>query len=564
MHELVIRGGTVVDGTGGPSQRADVAVDGGRVTAVGRVDDRGAEELDAEGHVVAPGFVDLHTHMDAQVFWDPLGRSSCWHGVTTVVMGNCGFTLAPGSADGRALVLRNLERAEEIPAASMEQGIDWRWSTFREHLAVLDRLPKGINYAPNIGHSALRTWVMGERAFDGPATDDDLAAMERELRDALAAGAVGFTTSRADTHTTADDRPVASRLAAWDEVERLVAALGEVGGVFELALEIQARSQDPAERAEFLHRLQRLALSTGAPITFGVQVGTVGLDDQLALIDDTTAAGGRMFGLTHSRGITVVSSFATRLDFDVLAEWRPIRALPKDQQQRALRDPDVRRRLVEAAHHGTYVSPAGIGGRKPDFDALRVFDDPLAIGPTVNEAAAARGVDPVELMIDLALESDFAQLFNRPAFGLDPVDLERVMRHPNTVMTFSDSGAHVSQIMDSSIQTHLLAHWVRERQAFTLEEAVRMISGAPAAAWGFGDRGVVAPGFAADLNVFDPATVGPRLPTIEADLPAGARRLDQRAQGFRATVVNGEVILRDGEPTGALPGRLVRVGGRPA
>jgi N-acyl-D-aspartate/D-glutamate deacylase len=560
VHDLVIRGGTVVDGLGGPGRRADVAVADGRVVAVGEVDGRGAEEVDAEGHVVSPGFVDLHTHMDAQVFWDPLGRSSCWHGVTTVVMGNCGFTLAPGSAAGRALVLRNLEQAEEIPAASMEQGIDWGWSTFREHLAVLDRLPKGINYAPNIGHSALRTWVMGERAFDGPATDDDLAAMERELRDALAAGAVGFTTSRADSHTTSDERPVASRLADWAEVQRLVGVLGEVGGVFELALELEARSEDPAERAEFLGRLRDLALASGAPITFGVQIGTPGLDDQLATIDDTVAAGGRMFGLTHSRGIHIVSSFATRLDFDVLAEWRPVRALPRAAQMAALRDPDVRRRLVDAAHHGTYVSPAGIGGRRPDFTKLRVFDDPLGANPTVAEAAAARGVDPVELMIDLALASDFAQLFSRPAFGLVTSDLERVMRHPNTVMTFSDSGAHVSQIMDSSIQTHLLAHWVRERQAFTLEEAVRMITSAPAAAWGFPDRGVVAPGFAADLNVFDPAAVGPCLPTVVADLPAGARRLDQRATGFRATVVNGEVLLRDGEPTGRLPGRLVRVG----
>jgi N-acyl-D-aspartate/D-glutamate deacylase len=296
--------------------------------------------------------------------------------VTTVVMGNCGFTLAPGSFDQRALVLRNLERAEEIPAASMEQGIEWGWSTFAEYLAVLDRLPMGINYAANIGHSALRTWVMGERAFDGPATDDDLAAMERELRAALAAGAVGFTTSRADSHTTSDDRPVASRLADWREVRHLVAAMGDTGrGVFELALELQARSEDPAERAEFNGRLHDLAVATGVPVTFGVLIGTAGCDDQLAAIDAAVAAGARMFGLTHSRGISVVSSFATRLDFDVVAEWQEVRRLPKADQQRALADPDVRRRLVHAAHHGTYVNPAGIGGRKPDFDTLCVFDD---------------------------------------------------------------------------------------------------------------------------------------------------------------------------------------------
>ncbi|HZI45158.1 MAG TPA: amidohydrolase family protein, partial [Ilumatobacter sp.] len=222
MHDLVIRGGTVVDGSGMPARRADVAVAGGRITSVGSVVDVGRREIDADGHVVTPGFIDGHTHLDAQIFWDPLGTSSCWHGVTSVIMGNCGFTLAPSREGERQLVIDNLEKAEDIPAAALAEGVHFDWQTFREYLGVLERLPKGVNTGVYVGHSALRTYVMGERAFEDRATDDDLAAMERELRDALEAGAVGFTTSRSEHHVTPSGAPVASRVAGWDEVERLV------------------------------------------------------------------------------------------------------------------------------------------------------------------------------------------------------------------------------------------------------------------------------------------------------------------------------------------------------
>jgi N-acyl-D-amino-acid deacylase len=561
-YDLVIRNGTVVDGSGGAPYRADVGVRHGRITAIGRIRERGAEDIDAEGHAVTPGFIDGHTHMDAQVLWDPLGTCSCWHGVTSVIMGNCGFTLAPARAAERHLVVRNLERAEDISADAMAAGIDWTWETFPEYLDTLDHAPKGINYAAQIGHSALRTWAMGERAFTDAAGEDDLRTMERELRDALRAGAIGFTTSRTPNHQTADDRPVASRLADWDEVRRLVGVLGEVGtGMFEIAQEPAARGRDAEERAEFFGRMERLAVETGVPFTFGVLSATKdGHDwrDQLELIDRTSAAGGRMYGQAHCREFSVLLSFKTRLPFDVLPEWREVRALPLAEQARALRDPALRARLVDAAHHGDYGRAIGAETRKPDYRWLRILDGPLPPNPTVAEVAERDGKDPVELMIDLALESDFEQFFVQVIANRNPDDLYEIMTHPRTVMTFSDSGAHVSQIMDSSIQTHLLAHWVRDRQALTLEQAVRMLTLEPSTAWGFADRGLVREGLVADLNVFDPATVGPDLPTVETDLPAGARRLKQTSTGFLATIVGGEVLLREGKHTGALPGQLLR------
>ena len=558
-YDLVVRNGSVVDGSGSPPFRADVAIHDGTIVSIGRVSELGREEIDAEGHVVTPGFIDGHTHMDAQVMWDSLGTCSCWHGVTTVVMGNCGFTLAPARPNERHLVMRSLERAEDISRAAMAEGIEWCWETFPEYLAAVDRLPKGINYAANIGHSALRTWAMGERAFAEASTDDDLVEMERELRSALSAGAIGFTTSLNPLHQTSDGRPVASRLASWDEVTRLVSVMGEAGaGIFELAQPPESQSPDDEERARYFDRLRSLALDTGVPVTFGTLPNRPRFADQLACIDATVAAGGRMFGQSHSRGIWGVLSFKTSLAFDRLPEWRQVRDRSLEEQRELLLDGAVRQRLIDAAHRGDYSGVAGAEPRPPDFELLCAFDHPLPPHTSIAELARRRAVDPVELMIDLALESDFEQLFIQPFARYDDADIVAVMKHPGTVMTFSDSGAHVSQIMDSSIQTHLLAYWVRERQAFTLQEAVRMVTSAGALAWGFSDRGLVREGLVADLNVFDPERIGPEMPIVVADLPAGAKRLRQEAAGILATVVGGQIVHRDGQHTGALPGRLLR------
>ena len=559
-YDLVIRGGTVVDGSGLPRYRADVGIRGARIARIGTIHARGREEVDARHQIVAPGFIDGHTHMDAQVAWDPLGTCSCWHGVTSVVMGNCGFTLAPCRPDERHLVVRNLERAEDIPAEAMEAGIDWTWETYAQYLEAVARWPKGINYAGYVGHSALRTYAMGERAFSEPATAQDLAVMKRELADALAAGAMGFTTSRTRNHETADRRPVASRVAEWSEVRELVRVMGDLGaGIFEIAGEDTGR--DPDRQRDYLERLRDLAVGTGVPVTWGMFSSRFRPDAwraYFAMLDETARAGGRMFAQVHSRALAVVLSFETRLPFDHLPEWREVRQRPLDEQRTVLRDAELRRRLVKAAAEAEYGRGVGAEARKPDYEWTMLMEDPCGPHRSLAEIARERGVDPVEALIQVALERDLKAFFVQPLFNENLDDVLEMMKHPRSVVTFSDSGAHVSQIMDSSLQTQVLAYWVRRRQALTLEEGVRMLSLEPASAWGLHERGLLREGLAADVIVFDPDRVAPDMPEVVNDLPAGARRLRQKATGFHASVVNGQVVLRDGEHTGAFPGRVLR------
>jgi N-acyl-D-amino-acid deacylase len=561
-YDLVIKNGTVVDGTGLPRYRADVGVRHGRIVTIGRIRERAREVIDAEGQVIAPGFIDGHTHMDAQIFWDPLGTSSCWHGITSVVMGNCGFTLAPCAKENKHLVVRNLQRAEDIPPAAMEAGIEWRWTTYPEFLDCLESLPKGINYAGYVGHSAIRTYVMGERAFEQAASEDDLKAMEREVRDAIRAGAIGFTTSRSPAHETPDGRYVASRMATWDEVRRLVGVMGELNaGLFEIAGEgVDRAPNDPGLR-DYHVRLRDLAVESGRPVTFGVFSRRDVPDvwrKYLALLDETAAAGGRMFAQVHSRSLSALLSFKTQTPFDHLPVWKDVRTLPIAEQRRQLRDPEMRRRLIAASGESDGRRPLGTEAKLADYDRLLVFDTVEGPHRTIAEVARERGQHPAETMIDLALAKDLDFFFLQPVANEDQDYALEIMRHPRAVVTFSDSGAHVSQLMDSSLQTHLLSHWVRRKQAFTLEQAVRMLTLVPATLWGFADRGLVREGMAADFVVFDPATIAAEMPEVVDDLPAGARRLVQRTRGIAATIVNGEVLLRDGKHTGALPGRLLR------
>jgi N-acyl-D-amino-acid deacylase len=561
-YDLLIKNGWVVDGSGLPRYRGDVGVRDGRIAAIGRLRESAREVIDAEGQVVAPGFVDGHTHMDAQIFWDPLGTSSCWHGITSVVMGNCGFTLAPCAKEDRHLVIRNLQRAEDIAAEAMEAGIDWRWTTFPEFLDTLDSLPKGINYSGYIGHSALRTYVMGERAFEQAASEADLAAMEGELRNALMAGAIGFTTSRSPSHETPDSRPVASRMASWDEVRRLVGAMGELNaGIFELAGEGVDRKANNPDLPDYHRRLKALAVETGRPITFGLFTRKDAPDmwrHYVRLIEETKAAGGRMFAQVHSRALSVVLSFKTQMPFDRLPVWKELRALPLGEQQTRLRDPELRKRLVEASRERDNRRALGTEARQVAYDWIFVMDSVDPPHRSVAEIARERNVDPVEAIIDLALERDMDRFFFHPIANENQELALELIKHPQAVVTFSDSGAHVSQLMDSSLQTYLLSHWVRAKQALTLEQAVRMLSFVPASYWGFTDRGLIREGMAADFVVFDPDTIAAELPEVVRDLPAGAKRLIQRTRGIAATVVNGETLLRDGKHTGAHPGRLLR------
>ncbi len=562
-YDLVVRNGLVVDGSGMASFHADVGVQAGRITKIGRIRERGRQEIDADGHIVTPGFIDGHTHMDAQIHWDPLGTSSSWNGVTSVVMGNCGFTIAPCAAKDAELVMMNLERAEDISRAAMAQGIKWSWETFPQYMDMLERLPKGINYATYIGHSALRTWAMGERAFEEESSASDLARMEGQLVEAMKAGAIGFSTSRSGSHETTDGRRVASRVASWDEVRHLVCAMGGMGGgIFELAKENATNSSDQVERREALDRMQALAVESGVVTMAGIQPSfdREAWHDQLAMLDRTAALGGCMLGQSHTRGVTVMTSFMTTLPFDRIPEWKEFRRHPLEEQKRLLRDPQVRAGLVHAAQHGDYGRAIGAEAKKPNWKRMRVLRDMVMPNPTIGELVAQTGQDPVDLMIELSLERDFNLFFveNTGVAIIEPEDLLQVMKHPRTIMTFSDSGAHVSQIADSSIQVHLLSYWTRERQAFTLEEAVRMVTFAPARAWGFHDRGMLREGMVADLNVIDYKNLAAEYPKVSYDLPAGARRLTQHSKGIHATVVAGQTLFRDGVHTGALPGQLLR------
>ncbi|MDG2112207.1 MAG: amidohydrolase family protein [Actinomycetota bacterium] len=563
MGDLIIRDGVVVDGTGSASRRADVEVTDGIITEIGDLTGRRAQRvIDAEGHVVTPGFVDVHTHMDAQIAWDPLGESSCFHGVTTAVMGNCGFTLAPVKDHERHLVVRNLERAEDISADAMAAGINWSWETYPEYLEFVEGTPKGINYAGYVGHSALRTWAMGERAFDQEADADDLRRMIGQLRDAMHAGAMGFTTSVSFNHETSDDRPVASRLAGWSEIEALVGEMGRLGGgIFELAHHGDLRSRDADKREQYISRLVNLAVRTGVPITYGM-LAFGEADHQwrpvVELLDRINAGGGRSWAQVHTRQFGVLLSFQTRLPFDSLPIWSDLRQLSLAEQRSALADPALRAKLIDAAEHGDYGRAIGTEARKPDWSRVSPMLTALPPYRTMEEIAAERGVPPMEAFLDLTIEHDLDLFFIQSVANHNQDTVLELMRHPYAIPTFSDSGAHVTQIMDSSLQTHLLGHWVRDREAFTLEHAVNRITQVPAGAWGFDDRGVLAEGMAADINVFDPLTVSPDLPELVHDLPAGAARLRQTATGFLATVVNGTVLVDGGVPTGATPGTLLR------
>ena len=561
MFDLLIKDATVVDGSGGPRYRADVGVVGDTITAIGRLNDRAKETIDAEGRVLSPGFVDGHTHMDAQIFWDPIGSCSSYHGVTSVVMGNCGFTLAPCKGEDADLVFRNLERAEDLSREAMLTGINWTWETFPEFMDAVDDLPKGINYAGYVGHSAVRTYVMGERAFTESASADDLAKMCAVVKAAVEQGAIGFSTSRTFNHQTADDRPVASRLADWDEVCAIVNAVGETGkGVFEIAGEAPGR--DPERTREYFDRLRDLAVESGVAQTWGMFSTRIAPElwrPYFDLLDETAAAGGRMFAQVHTRALSTLLSFETQTPFDKWDVWRDVRGLPIEEQKARLQDASVRDQLVAVAN-APYTGPKVVGAepRPPKWDWVYPMDDMVYDKPTMADLASQKGVDPVTLMIELALESDLKMFFRQPLANEDQDHVLEMMRHPRSAVTFSDSGAHVSQIMDSSLQTHLLSYWVREKQAFTLEEAVREITFNTANLFGLHDRGLIRRGMRADLLVFDPDTVGARLPEVVHDLPAGAPRLKQTADGISHSIVNGSVMMVDNEHTGATPGRFLR------
>ena len=564
-YDLLIRNGTVVDGSGLPRFQADVGVTDGRIVAVGQKLPGSAKEvIDATGHVVSPGFIDAHTHMDAQIFWDPLGTCSCWHGVTSVVMGNCGFTIAPCKEENKELVLRNLERAEDISPAAKKAGItNWNWSHFSEYLDRLESLPKGINYATYLGHSALRTYVMGERAFKEAATQDEVEAMKRELRAGLHAGAMGLSTSRSTNHRTPDGGPVASRLAKWDEVRQLVSLMRDEGaGIFELTREDITLPQDQID--EYFDRVVKLAVETKVPFTFAGNYQHEHPDHWRQYYDCADAiveGGGRALVQGHSRWACTLLSFESKMPYDKAPLWRELRTKPLAEQEAALRDPETRKKLVAAALEFAKAPETGVASEvrtQVDYDWIYPLERMTPPFHNVTTIAKETGKQPIDVVIDMALEKHLKMFFLQPLFNEDWDVVLFMMRHPRTAVTFSDSGAHVSQIMDSSLQTHMLAYWVREKQAFTLEQAIRKMTYDVASFWGLKGRGLLREGNIADLVIFDPNTVAAQMPTVVRDLPGGAMRLKQKADGILATIVSGQVLLRNNEHTGAYPGQLIR------
>ena len=566
MLDLLIRGGTVIDGSGAPRFAADVGVSGDRIAAIGRVGEPARRVIDAGGLIVAPGFIDGHTHMDAQIMWDPLGTSSCYHGVTSVVMSNCGFTLAPCKPADREWYASCLSYVEDIPAAAMAAGIDWSWESFPEYLAAVERRPKALNHAMYVGHSALRMYVMGRRALTDEASDEEIGAIVQLVQEALRAGAIGVSTSRTHTHHTPDGTPVASRLAAWKEIEQIFAAMAGLGtGIFQIGPEIVSHGANVA----FLERMKRLALAYRRPIMFGLLSTRQGDDPvswqtQAKVIKDVNEAGGRMFGQGTTRSINAIFSLKSYLPFDVLPEWKEVRALPLEEQQRLLRDPAKRRQLVAAEQKMKPKDNKLQGGgaattdpRKPDYDSLYALKGVDWDDPTVGALSRARGSHPVETMIDLSLENP-DQIYVWPVVNESREDILGMLTHDFALATFSDSGAHSAQEMGSSLQTHFLHYWVNKRGAFTLEQAIRKMTFDIARAFGLKARGLIKENYKADLVLIEADRVRPCLPKIETDLPGGARRLVQKAEGIHASIVNGEPIMQNGVSTGSFPGEVLK------
>jgi N-acyl-D-amino-acid deacylase len=521
------------------------------------------QTLDADGQIVAPGFIDGHTHMDAQIFWDPLGNNSVWHGVTSVIMGNCGFSLAPCAEKDKEIVFNNLERAEDISPAAMNAGIPWSWETFPEYLDVVDKLPKGINYSGYVGHSALRTYVMGERAMSEPANADDLVGLKRNLEESIRAGAMGMSTTCASTHRTPDGRPVASRLAEWSEVEELVGVMSTLGaGVFEIARENNEHSLEEAEAER--DQLKKLAIDSKVPVTFGnpwyKRWRKNTWRTHLLMADEITAAGGKVLIQGSATWHNSLRSFETIMPYDKAAVWSEFRALPIEEQKKGLKDPAMRQRLIDAAKnhiHKPNPAYANAFNSAVDWDWFFPMTDALPPFKSMAAHAAETGKDPVELLVDMSIDSDFKLFFVDPANNEDLDVCIAMINHPRTAVTFTDSGAHVT-VTVNPVHTFLLGHWVRNAQAITIEAAIRKITFDVAAFWGIQKRGLLKEGWHADLCIFDLNTVKPQLPSLVHDLPTGAPRLLQKADGIMATIVNGEILIKDNQHTGALPGRLIR------
>jgi N-acyl-D-amino-acid deacylase len=559
--DLVIRSGLVVDGTGAPGQVADVALAGGRVVAVEPGwEGSGRREVDADGLVVTPGFVDIHTHLDAQLGWDAIGTSSCWHGVTSVVLGNCGVTFAPCRPADRAFLAEMMESVEDIPRSAILDMLPWDWEGYGGYLDWIDRLPKGLNVGGMVGHSAVRVHAMGERSLDeAPATADDLAAMCELVDEAMRAGALGFSTSRTLLHKVPDGRPVPGTWATADELLAIAGVLGRWrAGVFESASRLGERDGDDLvnTRAEVAW-MGAVSRCSGRPVTFGLTQSDRRPDlyrRVVAFAKEENATGGLVRPQTTARGVGVLFALGNRTPFDRAPSWRALRDRSMHEVLGVVRDPVRRAELIaDAEVHGAGVEPSQLFVL-PEGPAR--YD----LGPDQSLAAEAdrRGVSAAAAFLELVLERRGRVLLNLPFLNQRLEAVEELLDDELVTLGLADAGAHVGQIMDASQPTFLLSYWVRERQRWSLEEAVRRLTSDTAGLFGVRDRGVLRPGAHADLNVIDLEGMVLHQPEYVHDFPNGAGRYVQRADGYVMTVVNGEAFMEGGEHTGALAGVTLR------
>ena len=563
MHDLVVRNGTVVDGTGAPRKSVDVAIDGGRISAVGEVSARGRREIDARDLLVTPGWVDVHTHYDGQVTWDPILAPSSWHGVTTLVMGNCGVGFAPRRPGEEDFLIELMEGVEDIPGTALHEGIDWRWETFPEYLDALERMPRVLDVAAQVPHCAIRAYVLRERAHDVELSEAEIAEMSRLTREALAAGAIGFSTSRTFLHRSKHGL-VPGTHSTPEELLGIGRALGEAGhGVFEMVADLQGQEPDLSWMKEFCE-------TTGRVLTFAIAQTALqphAWRETLAQVEKLAARGMKIVPQVPSRPTGMLfglqSSFHPFFFHPTYA--RELASLPLAERVARLREPSVRAKILseQLQHENPMVRVIA-----SNWAQMFPLGDPPDYEPTPDQSLAAiasrEGRRPEEVAYDLLLEGEgkrflFAPLANYVDCNFDA--LREMMMHPNTVQGLSDGGAHCGLICDASMPTFLLTHWVRDRtrgERIPLEQAVRLQTGNTAAVYGFADRGTLQVGKKADVNLIDLDRLHLHAPEMVFDLPAQGRRLIQRVDGYRATIVAGEVTFEDGEATGALPGKLVR------
>ena len=564
--DIVVRGGTVVDGTGAPARRADVAIKDARIVAVEEdIDGSSRRTIDAGGRLVTPGFVDIHTHLDAQLAWDPVASSSCYHGVTSVVMGNCGVTFAPCKPEDRTYLAELMESVEDIPRGAILDGLPWDWVTYGEYLGSIARMPKGVNVGGMVGHCALRQYAMGERGIGKEVpTADDLAVMCDLLEEAMQAGALGFSTSRTYLHRVPDGRPVPGTYAEPAELLAFADVLGRHGaGVFESASRIGEGERDspdvPLTRAE-LSWMGDVSRRSGRPVSFGLTQHDSRPDLYARVIGfakEENATGAVVRPQTTARSVGILFSLDTRSPFDRAAAWQELNALYNGKKITAIRDATFRARLIEEAE-----------SNPPGLDLTRLFivthgdDARYDLDPDTSLAAEAarRGISAAAAYLELVLESNGNVVLSYPFLNQRLDAVEEMLDDPLVTLGLADAGAHVGQILDASQPTFFLTYWIRQRRRWSVEEAVRRLTSDTADLFGIIDRGRLVPGAHADVNVIDWEGLGLPPPTYAYDFPGGAGRYVQLARGYDYTLVNGEVFMDHGEHTGAFAGTLLKNG----